>query len=69
LQVRGHDPSLVWAGSAAAAPRSCATPADISMDTTAVQRVLCVRMTPFAEALREIYGGKGAQAAGEKPTL
>lgn len=55
-QVRGHDASCVQAGSAAAAPRSCATPADISMDTAAVERELLVRMTPFEEALRRIYG-------------
>lgn len=37
LQVRGYDPQLVQPGSAASVPRTCATPADISMDTSRLQ--------------------------------
>ncbi|EFN51622.1 hypothetical protein CHLNCDRAFT_140037 [Chlorella variabilis] len=58
-EVRGHDPALALPGSAAAVARTCATPADISMDTSAVEAVLGVRMTPFTEALRQIFGGGG----------
>ena len=37
LQVRGYDQQLVQPGSAASVPRTCATPADISMDTSRLQ--------------------------------
>ena len=53
---RGHDPALVLPGSAASVARTCATPADISMDSSAVQRQLGIRLTPFGEALKQIFG-------------
>ena len=52
--MRGYDPALVLRGSAASVPRTCATPADISMDSSAVQAALGVRLTPLHDALREI---------------
>lgn len=54
--ARGYDPALVLPASAASVPRSCATPADISMDVSAVQRELGVAMTPFPDALSRIFG-------------
>jgi nucleoside-diphosphate-sugar epimerase len=58
---KGHDPALVLPGSAASVARTCATPADISMDSSAVQRQLGIRLTPFTEALKQIYGDGGSQ--------
>ena len=57
---RGYDPALVLPGSAASVARTCATPADISMDSAAVQHQLGVRLTPYAEALQRIFGGGGS---------
>ena len=56
-QVRGYDPALALPGSAADVARTCATPADISMDCSAAERHLGLALTPFAQALREIFGG------------
>lgn len=40
--MRGYDPQLVQSGSAASVPRVCATPEDISMDTSRLQVGLTV---------------------------
>ena len=53
--MRGYDPALVLSGSANAVPRVCATPADISMDCSALRRELGISPTPFKDALREIF--------------
>ncbi|KAI7843840.1 hypothetical protein COHA_002393 [Chlorella ohadii] len=57
-RVRGYDLQLVQPGSAASVPRTCATPADISMDTSRLQAVLGVQPTPFEEALRQIFAAE-----------
>jgi nucleoside-diphosphate-sugar epimerase len=55
--VRGYDPALVLSGSAWApsVKRVCATPADISMDCTRAAATLGLQLTPFKQALREIF--------------
>lgn len=54
-QVRGYDPALVLPGSAASVPRNCATPEDISMDGSKLQRELGLQLTPFAQALQRVF--------------
>lgn len=55
-KVRGYDSSLVVSGSASSAPRTCATPADISMDTSVLEQDLDLKLTPFEDALKQIFG-------------
>lgn len=56
--IRGYDPSLILTGSAQAAARNVATPADISMDCSAAERELGLKLTRFEEAVRETFGGE-----------
>lgn len=53
-------------GSAADVARTCATPADISMDCTAAQQRLGLSLTPFRQALRQIFGSGGAGGGAER---
>ena len=64
-QVRGYDPQLVQAGSAASVPRTCATPADISMDTTRLQARLL--LLPWVWAARRLPWRRGACAGAGCP--
>lgn len=58
LQARGHDPKLVLPGSAASVPRTCATPEDISMDCSKVERELGLKLTPLAQALQQVFASE-----------
>ncbi|PSC74470.1 60S ribosomal L18-3 [Micractinium conductrix] len=56
-QARGYDPALALPGSGACMRCTCAVPADSSMDCSAAVADLGLRLTPFAQALAEVFGG------------
>mmetsp|Transcript_50765 Transcript_50765/g.162509 ORF Transcript_50765/g.162509 Transcript_50765/m.162509 type:complete len:206 (-) Transcript_50765:106-723(-) len=53
--ARGHSEAAIQPVPSASVNRGVASPPDISMDVARVQRVLGVRMTPFPEAVKEIF--------------
>ena len=54
--ARGYPRSRVRRVPSASVPRPVASPADISVDVSRVQAELGLRLTPFPEALRAIFG-------------
>ena len=61
--VRGHPRGNVRRVPAASVSRPVASPPDISMDVSRVQDELGLRLTPFAEALRRVFGDDAAAPA------
>lgn len=60
--VRGYPPDRVVRVPCSSVVRDPPSPQDISMDVARVQKVLGIRLTPFAEALHQIFVGGGAPA-------
>ncbi len=58
--MRAHPRAHVHRVPSASVQRTPPSPADISMDVSAVQRVLGLQLTPFAQALSAIFGTKSA---------
>ena len=56
VAVRGYPRDRVVRVPCSSVVRDPPSPQDISMDVQRVQRVLGIRLTPFGEALREIFG-------------
>ncbi len=58
--VRGHDPGSIQSVSSATVDRGCASPPDISMDSARLEGEMRMKMTPFKDALKEIFAGSCA---------
>jgi dTDP-4-dehydrorhamnose reductase len=63
-EVRGHNPGCIVRVSGASVPRPAPSPADISMDSSRLEGQVGFRMTPFKDALREIFALGGKEGGG-----
>lgn len=53
--MRGYDASLVVFGSGADIGHGAPTPRDVSMDSSAAERDLTLKLTPFKVAVKKVF--------------